>query len=168
MNVKEPVSAQALGADGGRPTPWAEARERLAGARSYWTATSHPNGRSHVRPAFAVWVDGALHFTSDPTARKSRNLEAEAQCSIATSDGELDLVIEGTAVRVTDHERLKSVAAEYKAKYGWPVTVVDGAFTAPYAAPTAGDGPFAVYVVEPVSVFGFPAIGNFTPTRWSF
>ncbi|MER5268775.1 pyridoxamine 5'-phosphate oxidase family protein [Actinosynnema sp. NPDC002837] len=168
MNVNEPASAQVLGTDGGRPAPWAEARERLAGARSYWTATSHPSGRPHMRPVLAVWVGDALYLSSDPGARKSRNLDADAHCSIAATCDDMDLVIEGKAVRVTDPQQLKNVAAEYKAKYGWPVTIVDAAFTAPYAAPTAGDGPFAVYEVEPATVFGFPTSDKFAPTRWRF
>ncbi|XVV00994.1 pyridoxamine 5'-phosphate oxidase family protein [Actinosynnema sp. CA-248983] len=168
MNAKEPASAQVLGTDGGRPAPWAEARERLAGAQSFWTATSHPSGRPHLRPVLAVWVDGALYLSSDPTARKSRNIDATGHLSISASCDDLDLVIEGTAERVTDPAKLEQVAAAYKEKYGWPVTVVDAAFTAPYAAPTAGDGPFAVYEVDPVTVFGFPTSDKFPPTRWRF
>ncbi|MEU4767018.1 pyridoxamine 5'-phosphate oxidase family protein [Actinosynnema sp. NPDC023794] len=168
MNAKEPASAQVLGADGGRPAPWPEARERLAGSQSYWTATNHPGGQPHLRPVLAVWVDEALYLSSDPTARKSRNLEVDAHCSVATSCDDLDLVVEGKAERVTDPQRLQDVAAAYEAKYGWPVTVDGTAFTAPYAAPTAGEGPFVVYEVEPVTVFGFPTSDKFAPTRWRF
>jgi hypothetical protein len=168
VNAKEPASAQVLGADGGRPAPWPEARARLAGAQSYWTATNHPSGQPHLRPVLAVWVDDALYLSSDPTARKSRNLEVDAHCSVATSCDDLDLVVEGKAERVTDPRRLHDVAAAYEAKYGWPVTVDGTAFTAPYAAPTAGEGPFVVYEVEPVTVFGFPISDKFAPTRWRF
>lgn len=168
VNEKEPASEQVLGTDGGRPAPWAEARERLARSQAYWTATNHPSGRPHVRPVLAVWVDDALYFASDPATRKSRNLDAEAHCSVATSGDDLDLVVEGKAERVTDLRRLQRVAAAYKAKYHWPVTVDGAAFTAPYASPTAGEGPFAVYEVDPVTVFGFPTSGKFAPTRWRF
>ncbi|MEV0168640.1 pyridoxamine 5'-phosphate oxidase family protein [Nonomuraea fuscirosea] len=168
VNVKEPAAEQVLGVDGERPAPWAEARERLAGAHAYWTATNHPSGQPHVRPVFAVWVDEALYLSSDPTARKSRNLDGDAHCSIATSCHDLDLVVEGKAERVTDPRRLQRIAAAYKAKYNWPVTVDGAALTAPYAAPTAGEGPFAVYEVDPVIVFGFPTSGKFAPTRWRF
>jgi hypothetical protein len=33
---------------------------------------------------------------------------------------------------------------------------------------TAGEGPFAVYEVDPVTVFGFPTGDSFAPTRWRF
>jgi hypothetical protein len=168
VNAKEPVSEQVLGTGGGTPAPWAEAREQLAGSQAYWIATNHPSGRSHVRPVLAVWVDDALYLSSDPAARKSRNLDAEARCSVATSCDDLDLVVEGNAARVTDPRRLQRVAAAYRTKYDWPVTVVGSAFTAPYAAPTAGEGPFAVYEVDPVTVFAFPTSDKFAPTRWLF
>lgn len=99
MTVKEPVSEQVLGTGGGRPAPWAQARERLAASRAHWTATNHPSGRPHVRPVLAVWVDEARYVSSDPAARKSRNLDADAHCSVATSGEDLDLVVEGTAER---------------------------------------------------------------------
>lgn len=35
-------------------------------------------------------------------------------------------------------------------------------------APTAGPPPWDVYVVVPETVFGLPADGDFTATRWSF
>jgi hypothetical protein len=168
VNAKEPASEQALGTDGGRPAPWAQARERLAASQAYWTATNHPSGRPHVRPVLAVWVDDALYIASDPAARKGRNLDADAHCSVATSGEDLDLVVEGRAERVTDPRRLERVAAAYQAKYDWPVTIEGDAFAAPYAAPTAGEGPFAVYGVAPVTVFGFPTSDRFVPTRWRF
>lgn len=168
MNAKEPVTEQVLGTDEASPAPWAQARERLAKAQAYWTATVHPDGRPHVRPVLAVWVDDALHISSDPAARKSRNLDSDAHCAVSASCDDLDMVVEGRAEKVTDGERLRHVAAAYKSKYDWPVTVDGSSFTAPYAAPTAGEGPFDVYAITPVTVFGFPTSDAFAPTRWRF
>ena len=56
----------------------------------------------------------------------------------------MDVVVEGVAARVDDDATLQRVAAAYDAKYGWPVTIVDGAFDAPYGAPTAGPPPYEV------------------------
>jgi pyridoxine/pyridoxamine 5'-phosphate oxidase len=107
VNAKEPASEQVLGAGGGRPAPWAEARERLAGSQAYWIATNHPSGLPHVRPVLPIWVDDALYLSSDPATRKSRNLDAQARCSVATSCDDLDLVVEGKAERVTDPPRTR-------------------------------------------------------------
>ena len=62
------------------------------------------------------------------------------------------------------------MADAYRSKYGWPVEIRDGAFDAPYGAPTAGPPPYVVYEVTPVQVFGFgtsDALGPRT-TRWRF
>lgn len=163
-----PLTWQKLTTDETPAAPWAEARERLANGRTYWVATVHPQGRPHVRPAFAVWVDGSLHTTSSPTARKSKNLAANADCVISVSSEDLDLVVEGTAVKVTDDARLQRVAEAYHAKYGWPVTVRDGGFYAEYAAPTAGEPPYEVYEVTATTVFGFQTNEKFGSTRWHF
>ena len=67
----------------------------------------------------------------------------------------MDMVLEGTATPVTDDDTLQRLAAAYRAKYGWPVTVREGTFDAPYGAPTAGPPPYHPYRITPVTVFGF-------------
>ncbi|MFJ5838590.1 hypothetical protein ACIQGO_17765 [Streptomyces shenzhenensis] len=60
-------------------------------------------------PLPAVWADGSLHFCTGARERKARNLERNP---------EVDLVVEGTAVRVADDGRLRELAAAWEAKYG--------------------------------------------------
>ena len=50
------------------------------------------------------------------------------------------------------------------------MTVRDGAFDAPYGAPTTGPAPFEVYEVTPATAFGLPTYEEkaFQPTRWRF
>jgi Pyridoxamine 5'-phosphate oxidase len=65
MAAKEPVAAQPFTAEEQRPLPpWPEARRRLAEADTYWLATVRPDGRPHVVPVLAVWLDGTLHFSA--------------------------------------------------------------------------------------------------------
>jgi nitroimidazol reductase NimA-like FMN-containing flavoprotein (pyridoxamine 5'-phosphate oxidase superfamily) len=82
MNLpqKEPVAERPYLAEDTTPTPWTEARQRLADADSYWLATVRPDGLPHLVPVLAVWVDGALHFVASPTSRKARNLARDAHC----------------------------------------------------------------------------------------
>jgi hypothetical protein len=80
----------------------------------------------------------------------------------------LDLVVEGEAAKVDDEARLRRVAAAYQAKYDWQVIVRDGAFHDAEGAPTAGPPPYEVYEVRTAQVFGFPAGGGHSPTRWRF
>jgi nitroimidazol reductase NimA-like FMN-containing flavoprotein (pyridoxamine 5'-phosphate oxidase superfamily) len=92
----------------------------------------HPAGRPHVRPVLAVWVDGALYSTSTKASRKGRNLAADPRCTVTARTDTMDVVLEGTATQVTSEDALRQVAEAYRAKYGWPVTVTNGAFDAPY------------------------------------
>ena len=149
----EPSSAEAIAGDATTPTtamPWAEAQRRLADAQQYWFATTRHDGRPHVRPVLGVWVDGHLHTTSGPAARKARNLAAHDGLLLLHQRGGRRRRARGQgASRVTDPARLQRVADAYQAKYGWPPVVVDGAFDAPYGAPTAGPPPYAVFEVRP-------------------
>ena len=154
----------------GSVVPWAEARALLAGERFYWLATKRPDGAPHVRPVLAVWVDGALFSTTSPTARKARNVQLDARCVITARAPGLDLVVEGTVAKVGTEAKLRRVADAYISKYGWPVTVRDGAFDAPYGAPTSGPPPYEVYELTPAVVLGFGTDNTFGPrsTRWRF
>ena len=150
------------------PTPWAQARRRPAEARWYWLATVRPDGRPHVVPLLAVWLDDALHFVANETTRKARNLSHDPHCVVAVAAEDAHLVVEGLAARVRDQAKLERLAAAYASKYGWHVTVRGGAFDAAYGAPTAGPPPYEVYQVTPTTAFGFGTDESFSPTRWRF
>jgi nitroimidazol reductase NimA-like FMN-containing flavoprotein (pyridoxamine 5'-phosphate oxidase superfamily) len=170
MAVKDPVAElnpQFSSADA-TPTLWVEARERLEKAEVYWLSTVRPNGRPHVTPLIAVWLNGALYFCTGASERKAKNLACNPHCILTTGCNTLheglDLVVEGDAVQVSDEARLQRVAETYTAKYGpeWHFTVRDGAFH--------GDqGNVAlVYEVTPTTAFGFGKGKSFSQTRWRF
>ena len=88
----------------------------------------------------------------------------------------LDMVVEGQAAILSDLAKLHRVADAYASKYGWHVTMRDGAFYGD-GTPTAGPPPYAVYAVTPTRAFGLPGVagtddqgqgtqGAFSPTRW--
>ncbi len=172
MDERGPTSSKSLTdtKPEGEEIPWAEALERLAGSQTYWQATVGPDGAPHVRPVFAVWVDGALFSTSNALARKARNLRWEGRCAFTVRDDVMDVVLEGTAAKVTDVPTLANVGAAYREKYGWPVTVEHGAFDAPYGAPTAGPPPYEAYRITPTTIFAFGTDEsvNWNVTRWRF
>lgn len=67
-------------------------------------------------------------------------------------------------------DRRERPACGIAERYDWPVTVINGAFNAPYGAPTAGLPPYQPYQIRPATVFGFandPALGP-SSTRWRF
>lgn len=95
----------------------------------------HARGRSDVLRGFraarwsatlgrrrAIWVDGALYFTSGPGTLKSRNLATNPACSVSVRLRGIDLALEGEAQRVTDASTLERVAAVYRTG-GWPALV---------------------------------------------
>lgn len=150
---------------------WQQARERLASARLFWVATVRAgSGAPHVRPVLAVWIDGRLYSTSNGARAKARNLAADPHIAVTTSTDEVDFIVEGTAAPVTDEAELNLIVDAYQSKYGWPLTVRDGGFHAPFAAPAAGPPPYVPYAVTPEVVYGMGTSDALAPlsTRWHF
>jgi len=167
----------------GDTTPWAKARARLETPekdRTYWLATVRPDGRPHVRPILGLWLDDAFYFVTGETSRKARNLHVNPRCVLTASSlalPALDVIIEGDASKVADHDKVQQVVDAYASKLHWPLTVRDGGVVGPNA-PTAGPPPYAVFELTPSTVLGLPGIagteagegaaGSFSPTRWRF
>jgi hypothetical protein len=99
--------------------PWAWAEQRLLDSRNYWIASTRPDGRPHLMPVWAVWLDGALFFSTARTSTKARNLFANPRCAISTEHGDKAIVLEGAVVHEEDHAVLKPAWDAYKAKYDW-------------------------------------------------
>jgi nitroimidazol reductase NimA-like FMN-containing flavoprotein (pyridoxamine 5'-phosphate oxidase superfamily) len=150
--------------------PWPETRELLVRAELSWLSTVRPDGRPHVTPLPTVWHDGAPHFGTGLTERKARNLAGNQRCVLTTGTNEhwsgVDVVVEGTARRITDDATLRVLAAAWKAKYGpfWTYEVADGMF---HQAGSPGGA--AVFRVEPAVAFAFTkGNGKFGQTRYRF
>jgi len=153
---------------GAKPIPWSRALKQLAsGSGTYWLATTRPDGRPHVAGTGALWVDGKVYFVSGSGTRKSRNLAANPKCVFSVSLTGIDLVLEGSAVRVSDRPTLLRLAKRYAAQ-GWPVSVSGSALIAKYSAPSAGPPPWNLYVVKPSTAFGVATADPPGATRWRF
>jgi hypothetical protein len=142
-------------APGAGPTPWPDVAQALEQAELYWLTTVRADGRPHVTPLIGLFHDGAMHFTTGLDEQKARNLEHSARVAITTGNNTwakgLDVVVEGTAVRVTDGDTLQQVADGIEAKYGgdWHFDVADDGFS-------HSDGGFAaVFRIEPDKVMAF-------------
>ncbi|WP_426570830.1 pyridoxamine 5'-phosphate oxidase family protein [Aquihabitans sp. McL0605] len=166
----QPTHAEVLTGQDAEPIEWDEAQGRIAEARFSWLATARPDGRPHVRPCLTIWMDGELHSTTRADAAKGRHLAADGRCSMSVTTDGMDLVVEGTASFVTDPDHLQRLADAYRDKYGWPPVVVDGAFDAPYGAPTAGAPPYRPFAIAPDAVYAFGTDDAFGPrsTRFTF
>ncbi|MFV8166646.1 pyridoxamine 5'-phosphate oxidase family protein [Mycobacterium sp. 134] len=103
-------------------TSWESAAAVLGAAELYWLTTVRGDGRPHVTPLVGVWADDAFVFCTGPTEQKFRNLQHGAAVAVTTGtntwNAGLDIVVEGTAARVTGRQRLTGLAGAYRSKYG--------------------------------------------------
>ena len=115
-------------------TEWNETRRVLETAQLFWISTVRADGRPHVTPVVAVWVDGALHFSTGDHEQKAANMETNPHVILTTGcnhwDRGLDVVVEGDAVRVTDQALLERLAEAWTATWDgrWQHEVRDDGF----------------------------------------
>ena len=137
------------------PTPWSDAARVLEEAELYWLSTVRSDGRPHVTPLIGVAHEGVMHFCTGPDEQKARNLEHNARVALTTGNNAwasgLDVVVEGTALRVLERDALQRLADAYETKYGsvWHFDVGDGVFV------TEQGGGAAVFRIEPAKVLAF-------------
>lgn len=151
-------------------TGWDETRRALEDAALFWITTVRADGRPHVSPLVAVWLDGAIYFTTGAEEQKGINLRRNPHVILTTGcntwDRGLDVVVEGDAVRVTDQELLERLAQAWTMKWDgrWHFTVRNGSFhqREPHAGVEA-----LVFSVAPSKVLAFGK-GTFTHTRHRF
>ena len=147
-------------------TPWASVRTELEAAQLSWITTVRTDGRPHVTPLVAVWVDETLHFCTGPEEQKARNLADNPAVVVTTGcnrwDHGLDVVVEGEARRVTDHATLERLAAAWAATWDgrWTYRVTDEGF-----AHREAGGDVLVFAVRATKILAF-AKGAFGQTRY--
>jgi general stress protein 26 len=151
---------------GAQPTSWADTLEAIEQAELFWITTVRKDGRPHVTPLVAVWLDDALHFSTGPDEQKARNLAVNPRVAVTTGtnswQGGLDVVIEGEAARVTDRLQLERLAAAWSQKWDgrWQFEVAQGGFRHEV-------GTVLVFAVRPAKVLAFGK-GGFSHTRHRF
>lgn len=172
MTEREPVETTNLDRYGFPPLPWNRPREALAAGSAtpeitFFLGTCTPDGRPHAAGVGALWLDGDLYFNSGPGTRKARNLAANPRCTISVRLPGIDLVFEGAAAPVTDHDLIDRVVAGFRAG-GWPAEREGDMVTAPYSAPSAGPPPWAIYRFTVLTAVGVATAEPYGATRWRF
>jgi general stress protein 26 len=146
------------------PTSWAAAREVLEAAQLSWISTVRADGRPHVTPLVAVWLDAALLFSTGAAEQKAVNLTTNPHVVLTTGcntwDHGLDVMVEGRARRVTDRATLERLAAAWRTNWdgSWQFEATDDGFH------HGAGGLSLVFAVEPTKVLAFGK-GPFTLTR---
>jgi nitroimidazol reductase NimA-like FMN-containing flavoprotein (pyridoxamine 5'-phosphate oxidase superfamily) len=102
-------------------TEWQETRRHFEAAELFWISTVRADGRPHVTPLVAVWLDGAVHFCTGATEQKALNLSRNPHVILTTGcdqwDRGIDVVVEGDAVQVTDNNVLERLADAWTRKW---------------------------------------------------
>jgi len=140
---------------------WQWVTERLTRARTYWIATTCPDGRPHSRPVWGIWLDDTFYFSTGSLA--AQNLTASSAITVHLESGSEVVIMEGMAETASERPLVELVVNRYNEKYHWNVD------------PNHLPGPF--YAVHPKKVFGWhfeeselnpesTALGN--ATRWRF
>jgi nitroimidazol reductase NimA-like FMN-containing flavoprotein (pyridoxamine 5'-phosphate oxidase superfamily) len=149
-------------------TPWAEVEAVVRDAPLFWISTVRAGGAPHVTPLVAVWVDDALCFCTGPAEQKAVNLRSNQHVVLTTGCNTwnvgIDVVVEGTAVPVTDEAKLRTLAEAWAGKWDgfWQYEVAEGGFRQ-----DGGDGLALVFEVRPTKVLSF-AKETFAATRHVF
>ena len=147
-------------------THWEQTRQVLEIAELFWICSVRADGRPHVTPLVAVWLDDAIHFCTGPGEQKAMNLQHNRHVILTTGcnqwAGGLDVVVEGDAVQVTDAPTLQTLAAAWATKWDgrWQFQVSNGRFH--HAA-----GEALVFSVRPTKVLAFGK-DTFSHTRHRF
>jgi hypothetical protein len=141
--------------------PWSWALDRLTHARSYWIATTRPDGRPHSRPVWGVVVDEAVFFSTGSLA--VANLTHSPEISVHTESATEMVILEGVATVEVDRSVIVRVCDDYSVKYDEEMD------------PDHLPGPF--YRTRPRVAFGWLARPSFTDggavfhgtaTKWTF
>ncbi|MEY9925401.1 hypothetical protein ABH926_000021 [Catenulispora sp. GP43] len=145
----------------------AVAAEVAGPGRSWYLTTLNPDGSPHTTGFGHTWLDGAVHFTTAPTVRKTRNLLADPRCTVAAPIEGFDVTFDGEAHRTDDPAVVAAIAAMYAAA-GWPCRAEGDVITAPFSAPSAGPGPWQVYRIDVRSAVALKTTGDGGATKWWF
>jgi nitroimidazol reductase NimA-like FMN-containing flavoprotein (pyridoxamine 5'-phosphate oxidase superfamily) len=146
-------------------TSWDETCQVIESAEIFWISTVRADGRPHVTPLVAVWLDEALHFCTGFAEQKTVNLRQNPHVILTTGcndwDRGFDVVVEGDAARVTDHAKLTRLAEAWSRKWDgrFRFEVRDGGFF--------DDEVLPVFAVAPSKVVAFRR-GTFGHTLYRF
>jgi nitroimidazol reductase NimA-like FMN-containing flavoprotein (pyridoxamine 5'-phosphate oxidase superfamily) len=149
-------------------TPWEETRRVLETAEVFWLSTVRADGRPHVTPVSALWLDGTLYFLTGNIAQKVKHLRLNPQVVLTTGSNQLatgfDVVVEGNAAPCTDAAVLERLNQMWRTLWGenWPIAFRDGGFYEPSGEPSL------VFAVTPTKVFAYTRGAKWSQTRYQY
>lgn len=98
---------------------WDDVERRLADEQNYWLVTTRADGPAHAIAIWAVWVERALWFTSNPDTASAKHLASEPRALAHLESGSEPVVLEGRVDRPAPEAVPERVVEAYRVKYGW-------------------------------------------------
>jgi nitroimidazol reductase NimA-like FMN-containing flavoprotein (pyridoxamine 5'-phosphate oxidase superfamily) len=151
------------------PTPWSDTVSALESGEIFWITTVRADGRPHVTPLVAVWLDDALYFSTGDGEQKEVNLRQNDHVTLTTGRNDwesgLDVMVEGRASRVIDKGELIRAAEAWTHKWdgdSWLYQVGEDCFHH-----QGSDESVYVFKVVPEKVLAFSK-GTFSHTSHKF
>jgi PPOX class probable F420-dependent enzyme len=135
---------------------WSWAVEHLTKSHDYWVATTWPDGRPHVTPVWGAWIDDAVWFSCGGNSRKTRNLDRDPRCSVATDNPYEPVIIDAVVERRQDRDAVQRFTDVTNSKY-------DESYSADFFAANAlwAGRPQSAFALDEADFAG-------SPTRWRF
>lgn len=97
---------------------WSEVTHCLEASRTYWLATTRPDGRPHVVPIWGLWLEEAFYFGGSPTTRWARNLATNPAVALHVEDGDLVIIVDAVVDECQpDTDLTARLSAASAAKY---------------------------------------------------
>lgn len=139
-----------------------------SGEMTSWLNVRGRRGGVHTRPVFAAWGETSFFFATKASASKTAHLQNDNEVSLAIDLGDVHLVVDGVAERLTTADDMHRAAAAMLDVFDWPTEVRGDELDAPYAAPTSGGPPFQAWELRPTRAYAFPTRDQVEPTRFVF
>ena len=133
-----------------------------------WLSTINADGSPHVTAVGAVWDGENFWFQTADHTRKASNIARDQRCAICLTLDGCDVVVEGTAGKVSDPDDVARVAKIWATRGGWPAAPDEHGtgITAPFNAPGLGSPPWFIYRITPDAATSVTRQGG--STRWTF
>ncbi|MBI2238050.1 MAG: pyridoxamine 5'-phosphate oxidase family protein [Actinobacteria bacterium] len=101
-----------------RTIPWETVRRRLEEAEYYWLATTRRDGRPHVVPVGAVWLDDTLYFNTSPETVTAKLVAQNPHAAVHLESGQDAVIVEGILERADPDLVPPEAVKAYATKYG--------------------------------------------------
>ena len=76
---------------------WDWVAAQLTDSLHYWLCSVRPDGRPHVVPRWAVFVDGKIYYDGSSETRHNRNIEVNPHVAVHLESGAEAIMLEGTS-----------------------------------------------------------------------